>query len=166
MPEDREKKAAKKKRRRDRENKELARLRKRKDDFVKKHVAAGTAAGRAYETEVKKRQDAIDEFYAGTLAGSVARSRKKKKDAASAKIPELETQIQGLRDAPGNLSREKKRKLGDLEEQLAKERKKAKGVLAHNEARDAKKRSEATRNRSLRGAAREEAEDCERSSGA
>ena len=70
--------------------KELARLRKRRDDFVQKHLAAGTAAGEGYEAEVKKRQDAIDVFYAGTRAGAKARSVKKKKDAASAKIPELE----------------------------------------------------------------------------
>ena len=127
------------------DKKELERLRKRKGDFVQKHLAAGTAAGDGYETEVKKRQDAIDEFYAGTLAGSVARSRKKKKDAASAKIPELEKQITVLRDAPGHLSRKRRREIEGLEEQLEKKRKTARGVLAHNEPKAAKRRSEATK---------------------
>ena len=47
--------AAKKKARREREKKERAALKKKLDDFVNKHEAAGTAAGRGYEAGVKKR---------------------------------------------------------------------------------------------------------------
>ncbi len=137
--------AAKKKARREREAKERALLRKELDDFVKKHVAAGTAAGRGYEREVKKRQDAIDEHYAGTIAGLEAARRQRKMKEAAAESAKLETQIQKLRAAPGHRSREKERKLEKLEEQLQGLRKRARGVLVHNEVKAAKKRSEATK---------------------
>ena len=89
-------------------------------------------------------QDAIDEHYAGTIAGREAELRQQKTKDAAAKSAKLETQIQGLRDAPGHLSREKRKQLEDLEEELEKERKKARGVKKRDEARAAKKRSEAT----------------------
>ena len=92
-----------------REKKELERLTKRKDDFVKRHLAAGTAAGRGYEKELQKRQKAIDEYYATTLHGIEERSRKKKQDAAATESIKLEAQITELREAPGHRSREKKR---------------------------------------------------------
>ena len=75
---------ASRKERREREKKERAALQKKLDDFVNKHVAAGTAAGRGYEREVKKRQDAIDEHYAGTLTGlEVAREKARQEKAAA-----------------------------------------------------------------------------------
>ena len=90
-------------------------------------------------------QDAIDEHYAGTIAGREAELRQQKTKDAAAKIPELETQIQKLRDAPGRQSRETKRKLEGLEEELEKERKKARGVTKQHEAGAAKTRSDATK---------------------
>ena len=105
-------------------------------------------------------QDAIDEHYAGTIAGREAELRQQKTKDAAAKIPELETQIQKLRDAPGRQSRETKRKLEGLEEELEKERKKARGVTKQHEAGAAKTRSDATKavaklRRELRKAVRE-----------
>ena len=76
--------AAKKKARREREKKERAALKKKLNDFVKKHLALGTAAGHDYEEEVRKRQDAIDEHYAGTIAGKDAARKQRKKKAAAA----------------------------------------------------------------------------------
>ena len=120
------------------DKKELERLRKRKGDFVQKHLAAGTAAGDGYETEVKKRQDAIDEFYAGTRAGKQAARRQQKTKDAAAESAKLETQITELREAPVRLSRKKRGELEDLEKQLAKKRKTAKGGWMCNEADAAK----------------------------
>jgi len=130
MSRDRENDEAKRKARREREAKERALLRKELDDFVKKHVAAGTAAGRGYEREVKKRQDAIDEHYAGTLNGLEVAREKARKEKAAAKSVELEKKVEALREAPGRLSREKKRELEGLEEELEGLRKKAKGGRA------------------------------------
>ena len=151
---------AKVKARREREAKELARLRKELGDFVKKHLAAGTAAGSGYEKAVKKRQNAIDEYYAGTRAGyAAAREQQQKKDAAAESV-KLETQITELRDDSRRLSRKKRGELEDLEKQLAKKRKKARGGLKKNEAKAAKTRAEATSalakvRRELRKAVRE-----------
>ena len=130
--------------RRELEAKELARLRKELNDFVQKHVAAGTAAGSGYEKAVKKRQDAVDEYYAGTEAGKDVARRKKAKQAAAAKSVELEKQITELREAPGSQSRETKRKLEGLEKEREAALKKARGVKKDHEADAAKRRSEAT----------------------
>ena len=46
--------------RREEDAKKHARLKKELDDYVKEHVALGTATGRGYEKEVQKLQDAID----------------------------------------------------------------------------------------------------------
>ena len=89
-------------------------------------------------------QDAIDEHYAGTIAGKEAARRQQKMKDAAAESAKLQTQIKELREAPGRLSREKKRQLEELEAEAAAARKRARGVLKANEAKAAKKRSDAT----------------------
>ena len=130
--------------RREEDAKKHARLKKELDDYVKEHVALGTATGRGYEKEVQKLQDAIDEHYAGTIAGKEAARRQQKMKDAAAESAKLQTQIKELREAPVRLSRKKRGELEGLEEELEKERKKARGVDMRKEARAAKKRSEAT----------------------
>ena len=111
MAKDRSKEYKAKREKSAREKKELVRLRKRRDDFVQKHLAAGTAAGDGYEKEVKKRQDAVDEYYAGTIAGKDVAQKKARMQAAEAESVDLEAQIQELRDTSDRLSRKTKRKI-------------------------------------------------------
>jgi hypothetical protein len=113
-----------------REKKELVRLKKELDDFVKRHLAAGTAAGQGYETEVRKRQDAFDEY-------------KKAKQAAAAESVQIETEIEALRAAPNSQSRAVKRKIDELVDKAVEARKRARGVKKSMEAAAAKTRSEA-----------------------
>jgi len=127
-----------------REVEELARLRKELDDFVEKHERARTASGARYEKQLKKLQDAIDEFYAGTKAGYQAARKKARMQTAAAESVKIETEIEALRDTSGRPSRTTKRKIEELEAKAVEARKRARGVNPRDEARNAKKRSEVT----------------------
>ena len=53
--------------------------------------AARTAAGRGYEKDKKKLQDAIDEHYAGTLNGLEVARVKVRKEKAAAEAEQIES---------------------------------------------------------------------------